>query len=218
MTPAKFSRLETLVNLLHAQGDGALATQAAAMPGYPLATVISFATDEHHRPVMLISSLAEHTRNLADDPRASFLIARVAEGGEIARVSLVGEVRPIESVEDALVNRYLRFHPEAERFLQLGDFRFYRFEPQRTLVVGGFGKAAWIEGQRLIDAPSISLAVEARLLGEASASAPAGMTLLGIDAYGADVSVEGRRRRITFSAGPVLADALPATLQRELAK
>jgi putative heme iron utilization protein len=218
MTPAKFSRLETLVDLLHAQGDGALATHAAAMPGYPLATAVSFATDEHHRPVMLVSRLAEHTRNLMVDARASFLIARVAEGGEITRVSLVGEVRPVEDAEADLVDRYLRFHPEAERFLQLGDFSFHRFEPRRALVVGGFGKAAWIDGQRLVDAPSVSLAEEAKLIAEAKASAPAGIAILGIDAYGADVYMEGRRRRITFSVGPVLADALPATLQRELAK
>lgn len=215
MKPASFSRLEILVGLLHAQGDGALATHSAAMPGYPLATTVSFATDEHHRPVMLISRLAEHTRNLDADPRASFLIARASEGGEIARVSLVGEVRPIDAQAD-LVARYLRFHPEAERFLQFGDFRFHRFEPKRALVVGGFGKAAWIEGQRILDAPSIPSAVEAGLMRDAAAALPEGIELLGVDAYGADVSANGARRRVTFSIGPVATDAILATLRREL--
>ncbi|MDD5250970.1 MAG: pyridoxamine 5'-phosphate oxidase family protein, partial [Rhodocyclaceae bacterium] len=187
------SRLEVLIDLLHAQGDAALATHAAAMPGYPLATAMSFATDEHHRPVLLISRLAEHTRNLAADPRASFLVARVQEHGEIARVSLVGEVLPIEP-DALLVDRYLRFHPEAERFLQLGDFRFHRFEPQRVLVVSGFGKAGWLDGQRLLDAPHVALEPEAQLLDEARAAMPDGATLLGVDAYGADVAAAGVRR------------------------
>lgn len=208
------SRLATLIALLHSQGDAALATHAVAAPGYPLATAVAFATDEHHRPVMLLSKLAEHTRNLAVDPRASFLIAHVGEGGEIARISLVGEVRPVED-DAALRRRYLRFHPEAERFLQLGDFGFQRFEPQRALVVGGFAKAAWLEGKRLLDAPSLALDLEAVIVDDAQRRAPAGTTLLGVDAYGADLLVDGARRRLSFSVGPVLADALPATLERE---
>jgi putative heme iron utilization protein len=208
------SRLDILVAMLHAQGDAALASHSAALPGYPLATAVSFATDEHHRPVLLISRLAEHTRNLAADPRASFLISKVSSGGEISRISLVGDVRPIEA-DAALTGRYLRYHPEAERFLQLGDFHFHRFEPTRALVVGGFGKAAWIDGERLIEAPSISLDAEARLI--AAACLPAGTELLGVDAYGADVMADGARRRITFPVGPVVGDALLATLERELA-
>jgi hypothetical protein len=213
--PASFSRLELLVALLHAQGDGALATHSTAVPGYPLATTVSFATDEHHRPVLLISKLAEHTRNLAADPRASFLISRVSEEGEISRVSLVGEVRPMDA-DTGLVDRYLRFHPEAERFLQLGDFGFHRFDPVRALVVGGFGKAAWLDGQRIADAPSISLDAEVAILAEAKSIVPEGVRLLGVDAYGADVSASGQRKRITFSVGPVVGDAILATLQREL--
>jgi heme iron utilization protein len=209
------SRLELLIDLLHSYGDAALATHAAAMPGYPLATALPFATDEHHRPVLLISKLAEHTRNLMADPRASFLVARMREGGEIARVSLVGEVLPIDA-DARLIDRYLRFHPEAERFLQLGDFRFHRFEPRRVLVVGGFGKAGWLDGERLLDAPHVPLDLEARLLAAAGTTLPDGATLLGVDAYGADVVVAGVRRRITFAAGPVVAEALAATLAREL--
>ncbi|HEX8986430.1 MAG TPA: pyridoxamine 5'-phosphate oxidase family protein [Rhodocyclaceae bacterium] len=210
------SRLDLLVELLHSQGEAAIATQAAALPGYPLATAVAFATDEHHRPVMLISKLAEHTRNLAADPRCSFLIARVGAGGEIARVSLVGDVQAI-AADDALTERYLRYHPEAERFLQLGDFGFHRLEPKRALVVGGFGKAAWIEGERLVDAPSLPPDAEARLVAAMAGRVAAGTRLLGVDPYGADLSVGGSRRRIRFSVGPVVADALPATLERELA-
>jgi putative heme iron utilization protein len=210
------SRLDILVELLHAHGEATLATHSLALPGYPLATAVSFATDDHHRPALLISTLAEHTRNLAADARASFLVTRVLEGGEIARISLVGDVARIEATAE-LRARYLRYHPEAERFLQLGDFHFHRFEPKRALVVGGFGKAAWIDGQRLVDAPAIPFDVESRIVEQAQAIVPAGMQLIGVDAFGADVIVEGVRRRYTFSVGPVVAEAMLPTLERELA-
>jgi len=63
---------------------------------------------------------------------------------------------------------YLRYHPEAERFLQLGDFRFFRLDPLRIRVVGGFAQAGWLEGKQLIDAPFISLEDEAHLIESAN--------------------------------------------------
>ena len=110
------SRLKILIDLLHTPGDIGLATHSAAVPGYPFATSVPFATDEHHRPLMLISRLAEHTQNLIADSRASLLVARELGGGEIARVSLVGNVAQIE-LSPLMCARYLRFHPEAERFM-----------------------------------------------------------------------------------------------------
>ena len=210
------TRLETLIDLLHASSDAALATDSAAMLGYPFATAVPFATDAHHRPLLLISKLAEHTRNLAADSKASFLVARALGEGETARVSLVGEVLPIDA-DARLVDRYLRYHPEAERFLQFGDFRFHRFEPNRILVVGGFAQAGWLDARQLLDAPQLPLGLEAELLDAAKPNLPEGVALLGLDAYGADVVAGGIRRRLTFTAAPVVGDALLANLARALA-
>lgn len=209
------SRLKILIDLLHAPGDIGLATLSVAVPGYPFATSVPFATDEHHRPLMLISRLAEHTQNLIADSRASLLVARELGGGEIARVSLVGNVDQVE-LSPLLSARYLRFHPEAERFMQLGDFHFYRIDPLRIRVVGGFAQAGWLDGKQLLDAPHISLEDEIRLIEEVQPSLPNGIALLGVDAYGADYSSETMRRRVEFKAGPVTADAANAALARAL--
>jgi len=207
------SRLNLLIDLLHAPGDIALATHSVAMPGYPFATIAPFVTDEHHRPVFLISGLAEHTRNLTANPRASLLIARSLGDGEIERVSLMGEVHPIEAVP-LLVARYLRYHPPAERFLRLGDFRFHRFVPQRVLTVGGFAKANWLEGDRLLGALHVSLIDEAALIDDVTRHIDG--KVLGIDAYGADFLVEGTRVRLRYTAGAVTKDSLLPTLLREI--
>jgi hypothetical protein len=211
------SRLELLVDLLHGAGEGALATHSVAMPGYPFATAVPFATDEHHRPVLLISRLAEHTRNLAADGRAGFLLSRLLGDGEMARVSLVGTVSPIEA-SPALARRYLRYQPDGARFLELGDFRFHRFQPLRIRVVGGFAQAGWLDGARLLDTPSVSPEEESRLLDDVRTGLPAGAALLGVDAYGADYLAGGMRGRVSFDTAPLPATAIPAALERALAK
>lgn len=208
-------RLKILIDLLHTPGDIALATHSLAVPGYPFATAIAFATDEHHRPLMLISRLAEHTKNLIADSRSSLLVTRELGEGEISRGTLIGNIVEV-GPSPLLVARYLRFHPEAERFLQLGDFLFYRIDPVRIRVVGGFAQAGWLDGKQLLDAPHISLEEEVRLIEEVRHKLPKGIVLLGVDAYGVDYRTDALRKRLEFKAGPVLADAANAALARAL--
>lgn len=209
------SRLELLIDLLHSVQEAALATHSTTLEGFPFASAVPFVTDEHHQPIFLISGLAEHSRNLATNPRASLMIAKALGEGEMARVSLMGEVHPIEA-DPLLITRYLRYHPHAERFLQLGDFRFHRFEPTKVLTVGGFAKASWLEGSRLIEAPVISLADEADLLAQHEQDASKDCQLRGIDAFGADAILDGKPERIRFTAGPVTKEAWLPTLNRAL--
>jgi heme iron utilization protein len=209
------SRLELLIDLLHSAQEAALATHSTTLEGFPFASAVPFVTDEHHRPILLISGLAEHSRNLAANPRASLMIAKGLGEGEMARVSLMGELSPIDA-DPLLVARYLRYHPHAERFLQLGDFRFHRFEPARVLTVGGFAKASWLEGCRLIEAPVISLADEAVLLAQHEQDASKDCQLRGIEAFGADAMLDGKSERIRFTAGPVTKEAWLPTLNRAL--
>lgn len=209
-------RLELLIDLLHSVPEAALATHSTTLDGFPFASAVPFVTDAHHRPVFLISGLAEHSRNLLANPRASLMIAKTLGEGEMARVSLMGEVHPIEA-DPLQVARFLRYHPHAERFLQLGDFRFHRFEPVKVLTVGGFAKASWLDGSRMLEAPVIALADEAALLARHEHEADPHCQLRGIDAFGADVILDGQPVRIRFGAGPVTQEAWWPTLQRELA-
>lgn len=201
------SRLATLIDLLHGSGDAALATQSLAVPGHPFASAVPFAPDERHRPLLLISRLAEHTQNLGADARASLLLSRPLGEGEMVRATLLGSVVPVEA-EPALVDRYLRYHPEAGRFLQLGDFVFHRLEPTRIRVVGGFAQAGWLDGARLLAAAPLAQEDEARLRRELAPRLSAGTECLGIDAYGADLRLGGLRRRLRFAAAPLDAAAV----------
>lgn len=208
-------RLELLIDLLHSVSEAALATHSTTLDGFPFASAMPFITDEHHRPVILISSLAEHTHNLMANPRASLMIAKGLGKGEVARVTLMGEIHPIEA-DPLLVTRYLRYHPYAERFLQLGDFRFYRLSPMRILTVGGFAKASWLDGNRMLEAPVIALEDESAMLKQYGHDSLENCSLRGIDAFGADVSLDGKSVRIRFSTGPVTRESWLPTFQREL--
>lgn len=209
------SRLDTAIELLHSASEAALATASVSLPGYPFATLVPFALDAQHRPLLLLSGLAEHSRNLAADPRASLLVAKPLGESEIARVTLLGSIQPV-TPESALVERYLRYQPAAERFLQLGDFAFRRFELQRLYIVGGFAQAGWLEQPRLLNLPAIEPEEESTLIASLQASLPAELRLLGIDAWGCDLMSRTGRIRISFSAGPVSLATLPAELIKQL--
>ncbi len=209
------SRHDALLDLLHTTGEAVLASHSVAMPGFPFATHLPFAPDARHCPIFLISSLAEHTQNLLKDSRASLLLRKPGASAELARATLVGHVRPLE-VNDVLVARYLRYQPEAERFLQLGDFRFFKLEPQRIRIIGGFAQAGWLEGSRLLDTPTLSLTEEAEWIGRFRADFADRCQLLGIDSFGLDIRREDRRERLLFDPGPLLGEAVGPAIGRAL--
>jgi putative heme iron utilization protein len=188
--------LDTALHLLHSQAAGALATQSAQLPGYPFATALPYVPDEVHRPVFLLSTLAEHTKNLQADPHASLLVtvAGNADVLESARMTLVGDAVPIEA-SDALKRRYLRYRPEAEQYLSLGDFMFVALDPVRCRYIGGFAQMGWLEAAEWKEAAILPLEEEEQLLaGLGSAD------VLGIDYYGVDLLRDGKRKRLQFAA------------------
>jgi putative heme iron utilization protein len=63
--------VEHAIHLLHEAAYGTLATHSAILPGYPYATVVPYVPDETQRPVVCLSALAEHTKNLLADSRVS---------------------------------------------------------------------------------------------------------------------------------------------------
>src|SRR6266545_4429016 len=73
---------------------GVLSTVARDQGGTPFGSLAPFGLDDAARPVLCISELAEHTRNLRTDARASLLVAPPPAPGDdplaSARLTLVG--------------------------------------------------------------------------------------------------------------------------------
>jgi heme iron utilization protein len=206
---------DSILHLLHGAAAGSLATQSLQMPGYPFASVLPFVLDERHRPVFLISRLAEHTKNLLADGRACLLV-HGGDGQSVLqdeRASVLGDVLRIEA-SPALVARYLRYHPDGERYLALGDFMFFRMEPKGARFIAGFGKMGWIEQSEWMGAPVLALEDEAGLIVALGNLGQADLRVLGVDQHGADIERAGRRERLRFADAPVAPDRLAEAVKQ----
>lgn len=205
--------LSPVINLLHSARASTLATQSLQMPGYPYATLVPNVLDEQHRPVLLISALAEHTKNLLADQKVSISVTEsgIANVQDGQRLTLVGDAEQFEPSQE-LIARYLRYVPAAEQYLPL-DFMFFRIIPKRLRYIGGVGRMGWVEPDTLESANKLSLAAETELLGDTKVLVPRNVTLLGIDPYGIDYSADGFRDRQVLENG-AFRDALLAAVPR----
>ena len=193
------------LNLLHQAATGTLATHARDPAGFPYPTLLPFAPDARHRPVILVSRLAEHTRNLQDDPRAGFLVAHAPDGDvlEGPRETLLGRFEPVgDELAPGIARRYLRYHPNAGRYLALGDFTFWAMHVERLRYIGGFGAMGWLDGTELDRLDPLPAEEEDALLRyfDDHPARTDRLVLLGVDRYGADLTRDGVRVRHAFDA------------------
>jgi heme iron utilization protein len=125
--------------LLREARSGALAT---LMPGSgdPYCSLVNVATAADGAPLLLISRLALHTKNILADSRVSLMLDERREGDPLegARVMLMGTAN-VTADEEAR-RRYLEHQPEAKMFADFADFGFYRVELNGVHLVAGFGR------------------------------------------------------------------------------
>jgi heme iron utilization protein len=204
------------LHLLHQAAIGTLATHARQPQGFPYPTVLPFAPDARHRPTILVSRLAEHTRNLHSDPRSGFLIVHAPDGDVLngQRITLVGTFEHVEPTP-AVTQRYLRYHPDAERYLVLGDFSFWVMSIERMRYIGGFGAMGWLMADELDPLAPVSFEEESALVDMFGRHPrrPEHVKLLGVDRYGADLIVSDARNRVMFETPAPDPESLRAVLE-----
>lgn len=210
-------------------GDaGMLATAARRFDGHPFGSVVRYALDGGGRPLLLMSRLAEHTRNVDADPRVSLLVAEL--GGDVqvdARVTVVGRCARASGDGEAAA-RYLRRFPDAAELLELGDFDFFRIAPLTVRYIAGFGRIHWLPPQAILEADCEIADAEATLLAEIDRDRLAALWTrhggpatdsvqpCGIDADGIELQAGGRRRRIDFPQPVTGVDAARAAVEELL--
>jgi len=202
--------------LLRARRHAALATISKRLNGYPFASAAAFMLDHDAHPVMLLSRLAEHTKNIAADERASLMVhdpGPEAQSG--ARLTLAGPCRRIAECAQ-VAPRYLRLFPNAAELLEL-DFDFYRITPVAVRYIGGFGSIHWLQADALCPPQGSIHDIEAGVIehmntehGSAlraycrhfNAIDPGELAMVGLDCDGIDVRADGELLRFNFP-GPV---------------
>jgi putative heme iron utilization protein len=142
------ARDAAVYELLARERNGVLATLSDSHAGWPFASIVAFALSAGNQPLLLLSALAEHTRNLREDPRASLFIQdqSAADPQAGARVTLLGRVESVADAELAsATDLYLTRHPQAARYLALPDFRFYVLRTSEARLIAGFGDMGWVK-------------------------------------------------------------------------
>ncbi len=192
-----------------------LATTMAGQNGQPYASLVLVAFDHDAAPLLLISRLAEHTKNLIGNDRVSLLCdgtAGFAEPLTGPRVSLLG--RAIKTDDPRHRARFLARHPSAEMYAGFGDFAFYRLAIERAHIVAGFGRIHWLDDYLYAGETEALIGAEAEILDHMNSDhADAvqlyaqkllgrngdGWRLCGLDAEGCDLIREQDLARLTFS-------------------
>jgi hypothetical protein len=218
--------------LVRAARDAALGTLDKG--GGPCVSHVASATLADGSPLMLISDLAVHTQNLKRDGRASLLyVGPEAPGADTntrPRISLSGRVEPVADRASAR-DRMLRRHPEAEMYVDFGDFQLVRFAIGGAHLVAGFGRIVDVSPDALL-APADMVPAIADLDKEAcehmNEDHPDALALIarhaggedgqwraiGVDPQGLDLCAGGRIVRAEFEAPVAHGGALRVALKR----
>ncbi len=199
------------------------ATLATLLPkdGGPYASLVLVALDHDAAPLLYVSTLAEHTKNLSADDRVSLLFDGTVGLDEPltgARVSVVGRIARTDDAR--LAARFVARHPGAAAYTGFSDFACYRVAVARAHLVAGFGQIHWIHAPDLLfDTRGCEAlaAAEPEILAHMNADHQAALDLYatrlagqagegwratGVDPEGLDLRRGGAVARVAF-AGPV---------------
>ena len=215
---ADFDAARLARSLLRRSRQGALATLMAES-GDPYCSLVNVASHPDGSPILLISRLALHTKNILGDARVSLMLDERAEGDPLegSRIMLAGRAEEAKPEDlEILRRRYLNTHPSAEAFVNFKDFSFFLIRPGGTHLVAGFGRIVDLKPEQfLTDISGASALVEAeqgaidhmnadhrdatklyatKLLG----AEPADWRCTGCDPDGIDLQAGGKTLRLDF--------------------
>lgn len=211
---APFDAIGLARQLLRSVRSGALATLDAD-DGTPFASLVTIATDSDGTPLMLLSRLSAHTRNLDKDPRASLLFSAGGKGDPLAHPRLTVTGRAARSDTPRIRERFLARHPKAKLYADFPDFGFFTLAPRAGHLNGGFAKAATLApAELLLDMTGAEAVVagergavehmnadhaDALALYAAAAGEPGtGWRLTGLDPEGLDLMAGERTARVPY--------------------
>jgi putative heme iron utilization protein len=206
--PARIAR-----HLLRSKQQGTLAT---SLRGAPYASLVLVTADHDASPLLLLSDLAQHSRNIAFDPRVSLLFDGTAGYPDLLtgpRLTVIGQAAAVENPR--LLARFVAHHPASASYSGFADFRLYRVAVAGGHLVAGFGRIHRLGGRDLMLAAGAAAlaAAEPEILKHMNedhadaidayarsllARSGTGWRMTGIDPEGADLRRDGETARLDF--------------------
>ena len=202
--------------------------------GTPYGSFVTFAMHEGS-PVFLISELAEHTKNLRFDTKASLLVSELGKSDPLAngRVTLLGSCVPVEpSEKEAVRDSFLKLHSNASFYVDFKDFSFFKLKVDQIRYIGGYGRMSWVEASDWYGAEPDPIAPVAKSILEhmnddhaaaleaycqafSKADAVSEVKMTGIDRYGFEMSATTDKgpRPIRVAFDQPIEDAQEARVQ-----
>ena len=209
--------------------------------GGPIATRVALATASDGAPLVLVSALTPHTGAMLADPRVALLVGEPGKGDPLAhpRATVRCLARQLDRESDEgrhVARRYINRNPKAKLYAGLGDFSYFRLEPQGASLNGGFGKAFRLTADDIL-VPASEAASEIEAMEQAALNhmnddhkdaidamaqglgkaRSAGWVMTGIDADGVDLANGDNVLRLFFPAPLDAPDKLRGALA-DLAK
>jgi len=158
---ATSTHAEQAKTLASKMNTATLCTMSIEPADFPYGSFVTYAVHDGH-PIFLISALAEHTKNLLQNDKASLLVAEAADGGNplaLGRVTLVGKCTKVPDAEcDAVKATFLAKHETASFYVDFKDFYFFRLQVQAIRYIGGFGRMSWVDEDKWMSASPDPLA------------------------------------------------------------
>ncbi len=141
-----------------------LSTHSVKFEGYPFGSVLPICRDSQARPLLMISHLAQHTRNLDADPRCSLTLVNSnhADVQQWTRLTCLADAEPTSS--SSALERYYRYYPEGRHYHKELNFSLYRLQPRQFYMIAGFGSARWFDVSRVLQETLFPTAEELEIL------------------------------------------------------
>ena len=142
---------------LRSTRSGVLSSFSAKFAGYPFGSVMPFVLGQDCQPIVLISTIAEHTKNIIANPKVSLLVfqsEQIKSAEDLhanGRLTLIGEAEQLDKDDADLMARYCRYLPESTGYLAMHDFQFHRIHIVQARYIAGFGKMGWMQGEEMVN-------------------------------------------------------------------
>ena len=183
-----------------------LSTHSAKFEGYPFGSVAPFVLNHQGMPTILISTIAEHTKNITQNAHVSLMVFAGEEDLQAnARLTLLAIAEQTDKLNPLMRARYLRYIPQAAQYFAMHDFSFYTLHITQARYIAGFGKMGWVEGEHMTIPSNPLFVEEAGILEHMNADhqenlsaycqhyhqvTPQNPKMIGIDSLGFDVRID----------------------------
>ena len=151
------SEASNVIKLLEDRNFGVLSTYSLEVEGYPFGSVTPYGLSDAYCPLIYISDIAQHTKNISNDNRVSLTVLEARpdecqDPQKYGRVTVLGRAIDLTGSGEILSNslqRYFHRFPESKKYQNVHGFRLFKIDPVRIRYIGGFGQIFWMEPNQL---------------------------------------------------------------------